>query len=295
MRRASFTYCRSAARGSAPASAQMESHRPCRLRAGDWHSPSSIDAPARVRFRTGRFTIEFPRRAGPSRACDAAHLFLTCDLLFSKAVQAQITTLVFARRRTDGARASCKADSVYSAGRSCNHTSAKTEFPPAGKNISAGALTRDFFDPTVRAAKNLRVGLERLTGEHRAGGEAARSMAASHFFSEALLPVSDPEDAADPVAHFVRSLDLGLVIMVAEGRTQVLTPEIRPTHGNKRRLKIGSRMAIWIAEYREYLAPGNPELCFPNIGKSFSPTNVRASQDRKSSPVYLGGDGRRSL
>ena len=242
-----------------------------------WHSPSSIDAPARVRFRTGRFTIEFPRRAGPSRARDAAHLF------------------VFARRRTDGARASCKADSVYSTGQSCNHTSAKTEFPPAGKNISAGELTRDFFDPTVRAAKNLRVGLERLTGEHRAGGEAARSMAASHFFSEALLPVSDPEDAAEPVAHFVRSLDLGLVIMVAEGRTQVLTPEIRPTHGNKRRLKIGSRMAIWIAEYREYLAPGNPELCFPNIGKSFSPTNVRASQDRKSSPVCLGGDGRRSL
>jgi hypothetical protein len=86
----------------------------------------------------------------------------------------------------------------------------------AGKNIAAGALTRDFFNPVIRAAKQLRIELERLQGEHLAAGEAARSMAASHFFSEALQPLSQPEDAADPIAHFLRSLDLGLVIDIAE-------------------------------------------------------------------------------
>ena len=46
---------------------------------------------------------------------------------------------------------------------------------------------------------------------------SSRSADESHFFSEALLPVSDPKMQRDPVPHLVRSLDLGLVIVVAEG------------------------------------------------------------------------------
>ena len=61
----------------------------------------------------------------------------------------------------------------------------------SGKSISAGALTRDFFDPIARAAKKLRFELERLEGEHLVPGEAPRSMAASHFFSEAVRRVSE--------------------------------------------------------------------------------------------------------
>lgn len=95
-------------------------------------------------------------------------------------------------------------------------TAQKESSRTAGKNISAGALGKDFFNPVVRSANDLRVGLERLQGKKLAAGEAARSMAAAHFFSEALLPVSQPEDAADPIAHLLRSLDLGLVIHVAE-------------------------------------------------------------------------------
>ena len=55
---------------------------------------------------------------------------------------------------------------------------------PVGKRISAGALTTDFFDPIVRAAKRLRMELGRLNGENLAAGEAARSMAAAHHFGE---------------------------------------------------------------------------------------------------------------
>src|SRR4029077_14103822 len=58
--------------------------------------------------------------------------------------------------------------------------------------------------------------------------------------------------------------------------------------------KIGSRAVISLAEYREYPIRGNPELCFLNTGRSFSPTNARASRDRKSSPGCLGGNARRS-
>ncbi len=87
---------------------------------------------------------------------------------------------------------------------------------PVGKNISAGALDRGFFDPVVRAAKELRTGLGRLQGENLAPKEGARSMVAHHFFSEALQSLSQSEDAADATAHFLHSLDLGLVIAVAE-------------------------------------------------------------------------------
>ena len=88
---------------------------------------------------------------------------------------------------------------------------------PRGKNISASALTRDFFDPIIRASKKLRVELERLQGEHGAVEEAARSMAASHFFSEALLNVrSDAGLVVDPIGHLIDSLNLDLVIEAAE-------------------------------------------------------------------------------
>jgi hypothetical protein len=86
---------------------------------------------------------------------------------------------------------------------------------PSTKNVSAGELTRDFFDPIVRASKKLRVELETLRGEHGAP-EAARSMAASHFFSETLLNVRSDADLVDPIGHLIDSLNLGLVIEAAE-------------------------------------------------------------------------------
>jgi hypothetical protein len=85
----------------------------------------------------------------------------------------------------------------------------------AGKNISAGALTRDFFHPVVRAAQMLRISLERLQGEHVAAEEAAQSMAASHFFSEALL-LRTKLDVVEPIGPFTESLNLGLVIEATE-------------------------------------------------------------------------------
>ena len=100
-------------------------------------------------------------------------------------------------------------------------TSARKESSrPIGKNISAGALSKDFFSPVARAAKRLRTELERLQGDNLAAGEVARSMAASHFFGEALRPSLQPEDHEDPIAHLLRSLDLGLVVEVAEGATE---------------------------------------------------------------------------
>jgi hypothetical protein len=92
----------------------------------------------------------------------------------------------------------------------------KVNSPPEGKNISAGVLAREYFDPIVRAAENLRVALERLRGEHDAAGEAARSMAASHFFSETLQLLIDPEVGADPIGHLIDSLKLGMIVEAAE-------------------------------------------------------------------------------
>jgi hypothetical protein len=73
---------------------------------------------------------------------------------------------------------------------------------PDGRNISAGALTMDFFDPIVRAAKTLRIALQKLQGEHIRAGEAARSMVASHFISEALLVRADL-DFVEPIGPFI--------------------------------------------------------------------------------------------
>ena len=99
---------------------------------------------------------------------------------------------------------------------SCHQRRAQETTPgKVGKNISAGALTKDFFNPVVRVSqKHLRIGLERLQGENLAAGEAARSMAASDVFSEALQPLSQSEDAADPIVHLLRSLNL--IIEAAE-------------------------------------------------------------------------------
>jgi hypothetical protein len=91
----------------------------------------------------------------------------------------------------------------------------KQSAQPDGRNISAGALTMDYFDPIVRAAKTLRIALQKLQGEHIRAGEAARSMAASHFISEALLVRADL-DFVEPIGPFIDSLNLELVIEVAE-------------------------------------------------------------------------------
>jgi hypothetical protein len=92
----------------------------------------------------------------------------------------------------------------------------KESVQPKGKNTSAAALRRDFFDPIVRAAKNLRIKLERLQGDHIKAGEAPRSMSAGHFFSEALQGRSHALDPADPITHFLGSMKLDLVIEVTE-------------------------------------------------------------------------------
>jgi hypothetical protein len=86
---------------------------------------------------------------------------------------------------------------------------------PVGKRISAGALTRNFLDPIARAAKRLQMELERLQGDNLAAGEAARSMAAAHHFGEGLRALSQFGGASDPIDHYLRSLNLGLVIAVA--------------------------------------------------------------------------------
>jgi hypothetical protein len=87
---------------------------------------------------------------------------------------------------------------------------------PEGKNISAGVLAKDYFAPILRAAEDLRAALERLQGEHDAPGEGARSMAASHFFSDALQREMETAVGADPVRDLIDSLKLGLVVEAAE-------------------------------------------------------------------------------
>jgi hypothetical protein len=110
---------------------------------------------------------------------------------------------------------------------------------PVGKRISAGALTRDFFDPIARAAKRLRMELERLQGKSLAAGEAARSMAAAHHFGDGLRALSQPGDASDPIGHFLNSMNLGLVIAVAEHAR---------THAKR---WLSKRLARWILSVLE--------------------------------------------
>lgn len=50
-----------------------------------------------------------------------------------------------------------------------------------GQSAPAGAIKADFFEPVVRAAKELRIALERIQGDHLAAGEAPRSAAAQFF------------------------------------------------------------------------------------------------------------------
>jgi hypothetical protein len=72
---------------------------------------------------------------------------------------------------------------------------------------SAGALARDFFDPVMKAAKDLQTRLERLQGYHLARGEAARSAAAAHFLAEGCGRESIPSTSQTPSrTSFIRSI-----------------------------------------------------------------------------------------
>ena len=92
----------------------------------------------------------------------------------------------------------------------------KDSLQPAGLRPSAGALAKDFFDPVMKAAKDLRKALERLQGYHLASREEARSGAAAHFLAGALAGRINPVDVADPIPDLVEILNLGLVIEVTE-------------------------------------------------------------------------------
>ncbi len=109
----------------------------------------------------------------------------------------------------------------------------KVSSTPEGKNVSAGVLARDYFDPIVRAAKDLGVALERLQGEHDAAGETARSMAASHFYSQALQLLTETAVSADPVGDLIASLKLGLVVEAAE-RASARAKSWLPKAGRKK-------------------------------------------------------------
>jgi len=109
----------------------------------------------------------------------------------------------------------------------------KVSSPPEGKNISAGILAKEYFDPIVRAAKDLCAALERLQGEHDAPGEAARSMAASHFYSDALQRQTETAAGADPVGDLIDSLKLGLVVEAAQ-RARARAKSWLPKAGRKK-------------------------------------------------------------
>jgi hypothetical protein len=81
-----------------------------------------------------------------------------------------------------------------------------------GEAVSASALDKHFFAPTVREAEKLQRRLARIQGDQLTPGEAARWSAANHFFVEALQSLTKSEDYDDPVGHLVRSLNLALII-----------------------------------------------------------------------------------
>lgn len=91
----------------------------------------------------------------------------------------------------------------------------KDSAKPAGKRISSSALIKDFYGPIARAANKLQTKLERLEGTNLKIGEAPRSMAASHFFSEALLSQTKPKDCEEPIADLIHSLNLALIAEIA--------------------------------------------------------------------------------
>jgi hypothetical protein len=99
---------------------------------------------------------------------------------------------------------------------------------PSTKNVSAGELSRDFFDPIVRASKKLRVELERLRLEHGAAEEA------SYFLSEALQNgMPDVGLVADPIGHLIDSLNLDSVIEAAQ-RASARAKSWLPKSGRKK-------------------------------------------------------------
>jgi hypothetical protein len=98
---------------------------------------------------------------------------------------------------------------------------------PSTKNVSAGELTKDFFDPIVRASKKLRVELERLRLEHGAAEEA------SYFLSEALQNGPDAGLVVDPIGHLIDSLNLDSVIEAAQ-RASARAKSWLPKSGRKK-------------------------------------------------------------
>lgn len=90
----------------------------------------------------------------------------------------------------------------------------KDSLRPAGKNVSAGLLQREFLNPIARSASDLRIGLQRLGGDHLAVGEAGASMAAAHFFGEMLPTRSRTDEAHNGIADLIPSIDL--IIETAE-------------------------------------------------------------------------------
>ena len=86
----------------------------------------------------------------------------------------------------------------------------------AGKNISAGALIEDFFIPIVGAADELLIGLERLQGEPSHPARLPDRWAPLTFSARHCNLDRSFEPLKIQITHLLRSLDLGLVIDIAE-------------------------------------------------------------------------------
>ena len=96
----------------------------------------------------------------------------------------------------------------------------KNHSQPSGENISAKALREEFFHPVARSAKALEKSLRRLSGDDVPAAKAARSMAASNFFNDTLYRALPDLDQADPTADFLPSLQLALLVQIAEQADQ---------------------------------------------------------------------------
>ena len=89
-----------------------------------------------------------------------------------------------------------------------------------GQSASAGAIKADFFEPVVRAAKELRIALERIQGDHLAAGEAPRSAAAQLFFNYAMQRQFRFRDATHPIEALLQTLALDTVIEASDHASQ---------------------------------------------------------------------------
>ena len=89
-----------------------------------------------------------------------------------------------------------------------------------GKSASAGAIKADFFEPVARAARTLRIALERMQGDHLAAGEAPRSAAAQLFFNCAMQRQFRFRDATHPIEALLQTLALDTVIEASDHASQ---------------------------------------------------------------------------